>query len=46
MSNWDRGDLTEIRKRYRKRRLQTVKETSPDFAMGPLVYGKVGVFEN
>lgn len=46
MSNWDRGALTEIRKRYRKRRLQTVKETSPDVAMGPLVYGKVGVFEN
>ena len=46
MRNWDRGALMEIRKRYRKRRLQTAKETSPDFAIGPLVHGRVGVFEN
>ena len=46
MSNWDRGALMEVRKRYRKRRLQTAKETSPAFAIGALVYRKVGVFEN
>lgn len=37
--------LTEIRNGHRKRSLETVKETSPDFVIWPLWYGRVWLFE-
>lgn len=37
--------LTEIRNGYRKRRLEMVMETTPDFVIWPLWCGRVWLFE-